>query len=524
MGTWTWRRAVAPAIVAGAAIALMASAPPGAVPAVAAAGAPDGAVFSAAGDIDGCHQGKDTADLVERTAGPVATIGDNAYPDGSAGDYSKCYAPSWGEFKDRTHPVPGNHDYDASQATPYYQYFGAAAGTPGSGWYSYDVGSWHLVALNSNCDNVDCGKESTWLDGDLAAHPSACVLAYWHHPRFTSGTSGGDNAVGAFWKVLYAHGATIVLNGHDHDYERFAPQNPSGRPDPKGIREFIVGTGGATLGSFAGTAPNSEVRNNNTYGVLQLTLRPGGYDWRFVPVDGDSFTDTGSGTCQGAAPPAGPAVTPPPSSAAPPATPPDESPTSPTTSAGPSADPAPQSPANTGSDGTTTPGSARPRSRPASTAPTPAPTPSRSARPSDPISGRVGPTATPSDLPAADPTAAVTAPSPIAAIPPLPAAGDPAGTPARADGGAEPSGAPVAADADADADPDTAASLALTIARLTRGAPSPHHADRHAAILLAVALMAADGAAIAALRRRARCRGPEQNGNFERIHGFVAGL
>ena len=308
-----------------------------------ASAGPD-ATFTVTGDIDGCAKGEDTAELVAKTAGPIATVGDNAYPEATTEALKRCYEPSWGRFKDRTRPVPGNHDYEASKATPYFEYFGASAGEPGRGWYSYDVGAWHVVALNSNCDAVDCGQESTWLETDLRAHPSACIAAYWHHPRFSSGTSGGDEAVGAFWKVLYNHGASVVFNGHDHDYERFASQDPSGHRDPaRGIREFVVGTGGASIGSFGGAAPNSEVRNNRSYGVLALTLRPGGYDWRFVSAAGDSFTDSGSDTCRGTAP--APAVAPstapsePPPTAAPdpePATPEEPAPSdSPATPPGP---------------------------------------------------------------------------------------------------------------------------------------------------------------------------------------------
>src|SRR5581483_1763676 len=292
----SWRRSGAAAAVLVAAVSV-AAVTRGTAPAASAhealvTAAADGPVFTAAGDIDGCNAGGDTAKLVEKTTGPVATIGDNAYPDGSAGDYSDCYDPTWGAFKDRTHPVPGNHDYDVSKATPYYQYFGAAAGAPGSGWYSYDVGSWHIVALNSNCDDVSCSKETSWLYADLA---------------------------------------TLVLNGHDHDYERFAPQDPSGHADPaNGIREFIVGTGGASLGSWAGVAPNSQLRNNGTYGVIELTLGDGAYDWRFVPAAGSKFTDSGSDSCRGTAPAgtpapattAPPAGSPPPPTTAPPAGPP----------------------------------------------------------------------------------------------------------------------------------------------------------------------------------------------------------
>jgi hypothetical protein len=494
VGRWPWGRVGAAAVALVATAALTGMTGPLTRPVSAAA--PDGVVFTAAGDIDGCHAGKDTAELVEKTAGPVATIGDNAYPDGSAGDYSKCYDPTWGEFRDRTHPIPGNHDYDASKATPYYQYFGAAAGAPGSGWYSYDVGSWHLVALNSNCDDVDCGQEAGWLDTDLAAHPAACILAYWHHPRFTSGTSGGDTAVGAFWKVLYAHGATLVLNGHDHDYERFAPQDPSGHADPnRGIREIIVGTGGATLGSFAGDAPNSEVRNNGTYGVLELTLRSGAYDWRFVPVAGSKFTDSGTGPCQGTAPASPPAAPPAPPAAASPAGPP-AGPSDPVPPAEPS-DPAPPSgrsgrppagstPFDTAPPATTAPGSGGGRQpAPASSSTRP---PSRGSAAGS-GSGRAGPPITPTGpepLPGATAMTGATA----ATAPPVPS---PVPAPAYL---LAPRAGPGPALVPPDGEP-----LSMAIAGLIHPAPTPRRLpDRRGVAMLAVVLLAADGLAIARLR------------------------
>jgi hypothetical protein len=485
-------------------------------------------VFTAAGDIDGCNAGADTAKLVEKTTGPVATIGDNAYPGGSASDYSNCYDPTWGAFKDRTHPVPGNHDYDVTKATPYYQYFGAAAGTPGSGWYSYDVGSWHVVALNSNCDAVDCGKQANWLDGDLTANPAACILAYWHHPRFTSGTSGGNDAVGAFWKVLYAHQATLVLNGHDHDYERFAPQDPSGHADPAhGIREFVVGTGGASLGSFAGVAPNSQVRNNGTYGVIELTLGDGGYDWRFVPVGGSHFTDSGSDTCRGTgpAPPTTAAPGPPPQEALPPAPAPDPGPdqSGPPATAAPS--PGPSSSAlPPGADA----GGPAPGGRSGPTAPPPRPpvsTPDRRPRPSVPASagaatGSGGDPARPAPSgpatpigadsviavgPGAPGTAAnATAdPSTAGASPATPLGGganDPATGPPPSSSPGREAGAPAdGGDVAGSAEP---ARLPLAIARLIHPPPPP--SDRRPLAALAFVLLAADAAALGAVRRRRR--------------------
>ena len=269
------------------------------------------AVLLASGDIEGCAAGASTARIIKGIDGAVAALGDNAYPSGSADDYAKCYDPTWGRFKDRTHPVPGNHDYDTPHAAGYFDYFGAAAGQPGRGYYSYDLASWHVVALNSNCDAIDCAAERAWLDGDLSAHPAPCTLAYWHHPRFSTGSAGDNAGLNTFWNVLYDHRASVVLSGHDHDYERFTPQDPAGHRDPgRGIRQFVVGTGGGALGSFYGRDANSEIRNNHTFGVLQLTLRPDGYDWRFLPTQGGGFTDSGSDTCSGAAPPATTTTTP----------------------------------------------------------------------------------------------------------------------------------------------------------------------------------------------------------------------
>jgi 3',5'-cyclic AMP phosphodiesterase CpdA len=233
----------------------------------------------------------------------VFTTGDNAYSRGTRAEFRRCYDPSWGQFRSRTRPAAGNHDFLTNTGAPYFAYFGAAAGTAPDGWYSYDSGTWHVVVLNSNCAQVGgCGEGSrqlAWLQADLAAHPVACTVAIWHHPRFSSGEHGSDIRSADFWNVLYAAGAELVLNGHDHDYERFAPQDPEARLDPaRGIREFVVGTGGESLRLFNPRQPvaNSEVRGGS-YGILVLDLAPGGYDWHFVGVQGRGFSDNGSGTC-----------------------------------------------------------------------------------------------------------------------------------------------------------------------------------------------------------------------------------
>jgi hypothetical protein len=492
VGRRSWRGLVAPGFVLMASMTL--SGPGRAVlapaPAEAQVAAP---VLTVTGDIDGCHEGEDTAELAAKIAGPIATVGDNAYPDGGASEYARCYAPTWGKLKDRTHPVAGNHDYDTAKAAPYYDYFGAAAGDPAAGWYSYDVGSWHVVALNSNCDDVDCSKEAGWLDSDLTANPSACILAYWHHPRFTSGTSGGDSAVGAFWKVLYEHRATLVFNGHDHDYERFAPQDPSGRTDrARGIRQFVVGTGGAALGSLNSAAPNSEVRNNRAYGVLELTLRPDGYDWRFVPTpDGDDFTDSGSDSCKGTAPAApAPAAEP----AAPPPAPEKTAPSTGPSEAQPSPPPATAAPTN--------PTSGRRRSNTAPAAPAPAP---RSA-PAGSTSGAAKPTATRPTAPAGPSKTVASADREDPALAPAPTA-----LPAGAGGESAPAETtpPISESADPGAadiagDQSDTAPLALAISGLIdRSSPlAPPGPDRRALALAAVALLVADGAALVALRHR----------------------
>jgi hypothetical protein len=256
-------------------------------------------VITAAGDIaaSGGSQAA-TASLVN-AVNPVAalTLGDNAYENGALSDYNSFYQPSWGTFLNKTDPVPGNHDYQTSGASGYYAYYGARA--PAT-YYSYDVGSWHLIALNSEIAHSAGSAQDSWLINDLAGHPNACTLAYWHKPRFSSGTShGSDTGFTRFWQDLYAADADLVLGGHEHNYERFAPQTPSGGADPTaGIREFVVGTGGRSHYGFGATpVPNSEIRNGSTYGVLKLTLHANSYDWQFVPVAGQTFTDSGTTAC-----------------------------------------------------------------------------------------------------------------------------------------------------------------------------------------------------------------------------------
>ncbi len=266
---------------------------------------PPSTVLIAAGDIADCASAWDeeTVKLAQAVGGTVAVLGDTAYENGSPTDFQNCYEPSWGQVKDRTQPAVGNHEYHTPSASGYFSYFGPAAGDPAKGYYSYDLGSWHVIVLNSNCSAVGgCqagSPQEEWLQADLAAHPTLCALAYWHHPRFSSGVHGNDVGVQDLWEALYAAGAELVLNGHDHNYERFAPQDPSGSLDTaSGIREFVVGTGGRSLRPLGGDPiANSQVQFVDTYGVLILTLNTTGYDWQFIPVSGSARTDSGTGEC-----------------------------------------------------------------------------------------------------------------------------------------------------------------------------------------------------------------------------------
>ncbi|HEV7365943.1 MAG TPA: PKD domain-containing protein [Gemmatimonadales bacterium] len=259
-----------------------------------------GFVLIGAGDIADCSSGPQTtaAIVAQYPTAAVFTLGDNAYENGSPANYSQCYDPTWGKFKDRTRPAPGNHDYNTSGAAGYFGYFGASAGPAGRGYYSYDLGSWHIISLDSEIDATATGAQAAWLKQDLADHPAACTLAYWHKPLFTSGVNHGPElAMRPLFTILYDAGVEVVLSGHNHQYERFAPQSPDGtQDDSSGIREFVAGTGGAGLYAFTTPQPNSEVRYQG-YGVLKLTLGATNYAWEFVPVSGSSFTDSGTGAC-----------------------------------------------------------------------------------------------------------------------------------------------------------------------------------------------------------------------------------
>lgn len=258
-------------------------------------------VLVGAGDIASCGSAGDeaTAALLDSIPGIVFTAGDNVYPQGSAADFANCYAPSLGRHRRRTLPAPGNHDYKTRGASAYYAHFGANAGEPGAGYYRYTLGEWNVFVLNSQIDIGPRSHQLGWLRDELAATRRLCQVAIVHYPRFSSGPHGGNKKVRAAWNALYDGSADVVIAGHDHIYERFAPQGPNGEPLPsRGIREFVVGTGGRDHYAIQGTpARNSEVRNDDTFGVLELTLHPTSYDWRFVPSSPGRFSDAGSNEC-----------------------------------------------------------------------------------------------------------------------------------------------------------------------------------------------------------------------------------
>ena len=272
--------------------------------------APAPAVLIGAGDIALCgdapqYQGDDrTAAIIqslikEAPDAAVMVIGDAAYGDGTRAEFKNCFGPTWGQFKDRIHPALGNHEYMTDNAAPYFEYFGAAAGPVGLGYYSYDLGDWHIVVLNANCDQIACTPESQqvqWLRADLQNSGKQCTLAYWHQPRWSSGLTGGGFAA-TLWKTAVEMGVDVVVNGHDHDYERLAPMDASGAADPRGAREFVVGTGGGELRDWGKINPNSEVRYNGVHGVIKFTLFPGTYQWDFIPAEDASMTDAGAGDC-----------------------------------------------------------------------------------------------------------------------------------------------------------------------------------------------------------------------------------
>ena len=271
---------------------------------------PSDVVLVGAGDIAECPTEGDEATaavldavVAEHPDAVVFTTGDNAYQDGSYQEFLDCYDPSWGRHKERTRPAVGNHEFKQTKAEGYHRYWGDRGGPFDLYYYSYDVGSWHIVVLNSECHRVGCtfdsddGEQVEWLDGDLEASEAECTIAIWHHPRWSSGRYGNDPATATLWEVLSDHDAEIVLNGHEHLYERFEPMAADGTLDrARGIRQFTVGTGGGNLRGFEDLAPNSAARGSE-HGVLKLALGEGTYQWEFLAVEGASLSDAGTGTC-----------------------------------------------------------------------------------------------------------------------------------------------------------------------------------------------------------------------------------
>jgi len=267
----------------------------------------DGAeTLLAAGDIAQCGRSgyagtgaEATARLIDSLPGTVLALGDLAYPNGTEREFRECYEPTWGRFKDRTRPTTGNHDHNTPGAAPYYAYWGERAGAAGEGFYSFELGAWHIVALNSYTrDGPLKLKQERWLAADLEQHPTRCALAFFHHPRFSSGGHGSDPRQDPLFRILHSHGVDVVLGGHDHDYERFAPLDPDGRRDmQRGIRQFVVGTGGAALTPFLWIRPYSEVRINGVHGILRMTLWADRYRWEFLSASGAKLLDTGTSEC-----------------------------------------------------------------------------------------------------------------------------------------------------------------------------------------------------------------------------------
>jgi hypothetical protein len=257
------------------------------------------AVFVGAGDVDGCGrlEPEATAKLLDRIPGTVFVAGDATYPSGTMATYTNCYGPTWGRHLWRTFAVPGNHDYQSDGGASFYAYFGSSAGPAGLGYYNHTLGSWHVIMVNSNLAAQAGTPQYEWVRAKLMESSAACTVAVWHHPLFSSGTNGSNAYMRDMFNLMFQYGVDIVVNGDDHTYERFAPQDANGRANARGIRQFVAGTGGYALYDRGQTKANSEVFENKTYGVLKLTLKSGSYDWEFVPIDGQTFRDSGSGSC-----------------------------------------------------------------------------------------------------------------------------------------------------------------------------------------------------------------------------------
>jgi len=256
-------------------------------------------VFVGAGDIAKCGKGdaEATAKLLDRVPGTVFTLGDNVQDQGTAEEYEKCFEPTWGRHRSRMLPTVGNHDWYGSQGRPYFSYFGASAGPTGLGYYATTLGAWQIISLNTEIAAGAGSPQYEWLKAQMAASTAACTLVMWHRPLFTSGPNDPAAHMRDAWRLLQQRGAELVLSGHNHQYERFAPQDADGRPDPRGMRQFVVGTGGYPLYGRTRASANSEAFHSDAWGVLKLTLKSASYTWEFIPVAGQSFRDSGSGTC-----------------------------------------------------------------------------------------------------------------------------------------------------------------------------------------------------------------------------------
>jgi 3',5'-cyclic AMP phosphodiesterase CpdA len=257
-------------------------------------------VLVGAGDIASCASKGDeaTAALLDRIPGTVFTAGDNVYPNGTVDRYRRCYEPSWGRHRGRTYPTAGNHDYRVSRGAAYYDYFGARAGPRGQGYYTFTLGDWLIVMLNTNIATAGGSEQAAWLRGVLAGRAGKCEIVIGHHPRFSSGPHGSDRRMASLWRILYDGGVEMMLSGHEHFYERFAPMNAAGALDQaRGVRQFIVGTGGFKPYAPRERQPQSERRRTAT-GVFKLSLGDGVYQWEFVPVAGQTFRDWGEGKCR----------------------------------------------------------------------------------------------------------------------------------------------------------------------------------------------------------------------------------
>ena len=259
---------------------------------------PSPTVLLAAGDVGLCgsRAAADTGYMLDALAGTILAVGDLAYLHGSAQEYALCYDPVWGRHKDRTRPAPGNHEYESPGAQPYFDYFGIQAGPPGLGYFSFHAGEWLVLSLNSNIPVGAATAQAQWIRTELTANTARCALAYFHHPLYSSGSNGDNARLAGLWQLLYEQGVDVIVSAHEHMYERYAPMSPDGqRNDARGIRQFIVGTGGSGLYAVQRVHPQSAVQIIS-HGLLKLTLTGQGYDWEFLPVTGGR-ADAGSDVC-----------------------------------------------------------------------------------------------------------------------------------------------------------------------------------------------------------------------------------